>query len=277
MGTKPKIMEINSKIESEDCIVCFLDILGYKDLILKEDQLELFYGILYKHIGIYDDARNYDVPSDIKATIHAIKIQILGDALVVIFNLQKFIEEMPKLNISHSALDYVAIFLNSVAILIFELTVDLKYCLRGGITRGKYCQRSLNSEENQFIYSKALAEAYNLQEEASVPRILISSSLYENLMAEWNSPTKKHILEGLDHKHYLDIYSYFVGGSYVKKMLRGMQECVKLQVDKNKNERKILEKYYWLQEYHNLSVLRLKEAGKIDNEIEFLIDVPYYL
>ncbi len=262
------------EIKSKDCLVCFLDILGYKELMKKNESFESIYDSLKYTISFHNgELKKMALPSEIKDVADAMHVQVVSDSVLFILNLEKYHTTQSSKN--HEFL-CIRQFLSSVAAFWGDFSKKTNVFCRGGIARGGYYQYNIYNEKNQFIFGSAVSVASELQEKADVPRILIDEELFDYIKSlDGAKDVGKIIPEGADG-YYLDIY-HFYGESHkqhLKEDLKKLANGIKYQIRENKKERKILNKYCWLQHYHNLKVQQLgmdKEEGCVLTDFTFII------
>jgi len=260
-------------IESKDCIVCYLDILGYKDLLKKKFSEET-YKILLSCISAKDDVNK----CDLEPIINKCRIQVLSDSILFILDLEDLPEIHPDLNASNEY-KCIAVFLQLVSLFSLDLMSELNYFLRGCVTRGEYCQQEFNKPENQFIFSKALVTAVELERKADTPRILISDHLHRYIMTKKGTVSYEpfRIARAEDGLYYLDPYFKLEGNPRRKSILEGMVKGLKFQMEENKDNVRVLRKYYWFQQYHNSKVKEIGDNWDIEAWEKFLVTTPDYL
>lgn len=228
----------------EKSICCFIDILGYKDIICNSSdeeneenikKLKNIYSEFEKfNNGYQDKYRNYKVKNfsdniyiEIKLEEDTIGVSNIGDVFNVLRNLCHFQNIM---------------------------FVEYDFFIRGGIVYG-----NVYSDEN-IIYGKGIVEAVESEKKAKFPRIIISKELKEII-------DKNKIDLGVEDKtvikldnypeyflNYLDDMDY----QWIEKLLLKHKELIEFNLEKYKNNENVFEKYRWLKEYHNFYI---KEYG----------------
>lgn len=244
----------NLILKSENCIVCVLDILGYKDLVKKKSP-EGVYKIILDQINIYFKEDKELSADNIIRIKDLVNLQVISDTFLFVLDLDNLPDIFNDPRIDKEKL-WIKIFLGVISSISTGFISKEGYFIRGGITKGQYYQRQLNNEKNQFIFSEAFNAAYFLERNfADVPRILIDKGLYKHITKGTNPGYIKRDVDGF---YYLNIYWYghfHLSPERFKEILSGIVDGVKLQVDgiksiESEEGRKIIRKYYWFQNYH---------------------------
>lgn len=237
-------------MESKNCIVCFLDILGYRDLIASYP-VEKIHSVFEKFFDEQAVFKAYSVSGEL--FYKHLKIQLLSDSLIFAFNIDSFIGKG-----SSRVVSGVDMFLDHLAICLIDLTMKLKYFVRGGMAFGEYYQSDAYSPENQFIASKALIEAYELSKFANVPRILINDSCskyFFDLLGK-DRLIKQRIARDKDGFYFLDVYASLEYRRILKSGLvfKKIAQSLNFQLDKCKKKSKEMRRYHWFIEQHNKAI-----------------------
>lgn len=230
-----------SKATYSDNIICFLDLLGYKNKLLQsKTPSDLFVVNSLKQL---EDA--------IKCSDKVLAIQIFSDSIYIACS---------KNNID-KLLEYVTIF--SFRLLIDSEQIHMNehgdcyydgyQLLRGGITLGK------SYFSDKFILGPAIARAYELESEiAKFPRIIIDKNLQTIISKEL-----QHFIKlDCDEEYFLD---YFAGFDCFRKnelnnakdLLERCNKFLQTKISCNNEECKVIEKYKWFCKY-------------IDNTLKYL-------
>jgi len=266
-------------MNSNNCIVCFLDILGYGDIVYNRT-LEEIYEAFKK---ILSTKSKIDNPFNEKSSHISknINMQILSDSIIFVVDLDslEYFDETYDVQKKQSTM--AGYFPYLVAMLWMESIRNLKCLFRGGISRGQYFQKSLDHEKNQLLFSKALVQANKLEKNASVPRILVDDNLCEYILGINDSPILREMIQRDDDGlYFLDIYSVFkrLPPTVIKGFLEDVVDILRFQIKKNRNNPKILMKYAWFVNRHNFYVNQLSSMDKFSDVNKYLIDfLPRYL
>lgn len=191
-------------------IVAFVDILGFSEMV--KSDCENRNGTL-KYFKILKELNEHT------KEISGCSITQFSDS--IIFSLPLTFENYEKM-------------LQILSVYQYELICNSIIC-RGAIAYGKHFM------ENEFMFSQALIEAYNLEcTEAQYPRIIISHNLYDYFSAY--SDKVNGILREKDSYYFVD---YLSNGEKEKLYMI----LKKYSMNLGKYNMRIKEKYYWLFEY----------------------------
>src|SRR3989304_6376585 len=265
----------NNKENVEDWFVCYLDILGYSELIKNlyqypEKVVSLRNGIrdvIKNTIQIFDGYKNVndkDIHLANRSIIENIRYQVLSDSILIMLplNINIYVERGPIANSQSIAL---LIFLQIISINFFYISSKLGYFLRGSIALGPHYQTLLmeSNPENQFIFSKALVNAVELEKKANYPRILIDNTLLAFIHKQNQNLLDFNIHKDYDGHLMLNVYSFLEGAHLNEfKMLENICDVIKKQVEINNNTPHIIEKYYLYSLYHNRCLTEKKYKDK---------------
>jgi len=274
-------------MDAKNAIVCYLDILGYKEFVKKTGEIsaeiyERFRGIEQRMINFL---RTDTKQIPLNHIFDNITFQVMSDSMLLVLDLDAAVksakDDLEELNkglsqkLSGKSI-CMEVFLNSISFLSIDLITTFKLLIRGGMTRGEYCQRSLVDEKNQFISGKALVEAVELEKEAGMPCVLVSDDLHKDIMGIWKKEkVDKHFIRSESGLYFLDFY-YFMESVGFKKRQRNFFEEIKRFIEskiKDVKDKGVLKKYCWFSFFHNRKV---KESF-IENPQNFEIEIPDYL
>jgi len=220
-----KMSDIFKKYEKR--VVCFLDILGFKNIVK------------YKSINdiksIFDDINNFSTNIIKDAAIlknDDIQITHFSDSVVISYNVT-----------SQDQLAFIIMNLQSMFIHLLQKEI----LLRGAITLGELFH------SNDKLFGPALVEAYELESTISIyPRVIISRDVlwYENFSADREISSQQSIkisvCSDMDGWHYVDYVhvpqkfdSFIDYMGYISKSL----DLISAHLDK---DMKIKIKYAWL-------------------------------
>lgn len=260
---------LSESVRKENRFVAFLDILGYRTLIERHiDNIEYIYILNHllnriknphKHEMKYYKLTNRD-------------IQLLSDSLIITAKM----EENNVLKLIQS-LSWLQLFLLVKGIII-----------RGGVSLGKHVETDL------IMMSQALVEAYDLEQKADYPRIVISKKILSEIqnIKKWDiqnngfvSPEdfiNKYLIK--DGEIYYINYLYFLMEKknihYLTIVLDSHKDALERYyvIEKGNNSPdKIIRKIQWMINYHNEFVkqnipINNKSIKEFDEDInQFLI------
>ncbi|MDD5496492.1 MAG: hypothetical protein PHP46_05280, partial [Candidatus Omnitrophica bacterium] len=216
-------------IDTKYAIVCFMDILGYEDMVQNEKNKNKIYRILKN--SLQNLTGNSCLLQQVRSCI---KKQLLGDALLFTLDIKKIPRRIRGLNgMSNVEQVFVSYFVRMICDVFLKIIAETKYFVRGGITIGPYYQSYLGDKDNKYIFSKALAEAHELEKKTSVPRIIMSNRLYRYIIQKRRNSCLQNvnILKSIDGHHYLNPYFILAPKNIEgnKKLLKKIVMAVKFQ------------------------------------------------
>lgn len=164
----PKDYFINNIIDTEPRFVCFLDILGFSDMIDEYDE-DVTSTVLQDiqeafQISIQTIETNDNTPN--KEALKHLKYQLFSDCVSI--SIPYFDREDDFL----SNFNLISAFIRG-----FQLNMMVKgFFVRGGLSIGSFYS------DNHMIFSKGLVNAYLLESKKAIyPRVLIDKSILEKL------------------------------------------------------------------------------------------------
>jgi hypothetical protein len=216
-------------------IVAFLDILGFKETIMGEKE-----GDIRQIIQSID--------SNLEHVFEAMKLEggewysakIFSDCICI--SCDNF----------GSNLYYM---LNELSYLQFMLASEGLF-IRGAVTLG------LHFENERMIFSEALIKAYELEQKANYPRVVISDSVLE-LVSQANphycAQLTPFLMSSPDGACFLDYFQHIYEmwrehGIEAPEFLIRHKESVIAQIEKHKTNAYVLDKFKWVAEYHNAKI-----------------------
>ncbi len=231
MTNEPKTE--NTPAEYEERLVVFIDILGFKDMI---DKPELIRRIFKKFNKIFND----EIKNLIDEKMPTYQYTQFSDNIIISIKTN---------NENHN----LFMILNILRLLQQSLIHkhNNKIFLRGGIVIGK-----LIHTEN-FQYGPALIEAHKIESETAIyPRILIEEKTYNTLLEikdndkyDYNKYIKKYIKCDFDGNYFIDYLAIYpnkkITDEYCNTFYNEVYKII-TQLIKNKNDKKILQKYRWV-------------------------------
>ena len=163
--------------------VAFIDILGFKNLVLDEDNLEKV-NTLFRFVNAVQKSFN-------NANNYTTKVAFFSDSIIITTEdtkLESLLQVFTLIHLVESDLHQIT-----------------GLYTRGGITKGKYCY------SNTSVFGPAIVHAYNLENSAIYSRILINSSLAEELL-KTNQPYSFSIdiMKDYDGEYYYNSFYYDV-------------------------------------------------------------------
>lgn len=235
----------------QDCYVAFLDILGFKNIILSKsvnnfDQVnEIFELLIRIRNEIIHENNSVEADYDFSKTVEETMIRISSDSVVI---------ATP------------AIFKNSLSFITeccrryqSEL-LKKEILIRGAITKGDFY---LNKEK---MFGKALVDAYVYEEnDAKYPRIILNKKIVNEYLEIVETSTVIYLTDFIvkDKDEY-----YFI--NYLSYYLENSDDFIRLNIFINEKlsspeiRGDVREKYIWLKNYYN-SVIREGEYHNVYN------------
>ncbi len=182
-------------MEYKNRVVCFLDILGFKNIIEESEKDNLILQNTLEVLKILN-AYKADSEQNYGATHESVQVTQFSDSIVISF----LIEER----------DQLILALFNLQEMIVEL-INYGFLLRGGISNGNLIHTS------DILIGTALYEAYALESSIAIyPRIIISQQLINNYLDVNNNNDNfgrdfeeshiDNILIKCDDRHYMIDY-----------------------------------------------------------------------
>ena len=245
-------MENNSLSKYHKSLVIFIDILGTKD----NNNFDSLFKVNKLFRKLTKEQEEQDNKEHNLHRIYKRTIFSFSDCAYIIYDYKDGIEENRK---NDTILSWVALY-NTVYML--QKLIKEGYVFRGGITFGDvYYDKNEN-----IVFGPAIVEAYELESKyAKNPRVLIQDSLAIKILEYQND--KENICPGIssinceiinkdfeDSKYYIN---YFNNIDCDKEKLKKFI-LEQLKKAKNKNNIKLMKKYFWLSEYYKNKIIGIK-------------------
>src|SRR5437870_2903984 len=120
------------KINSQNCIVCYLDVLGYEALVNSDKKPEDVFNVFKEALDFIEkNKEKYSGPR----ILDAVYIQILSDSIILTLDLE-IVAKLEKDGIGMER--SVGYFFHLISIFTINLTSKLQHLIRGGISVGPY-------------------------------------------------------------------------------------------------------------------------------------------
>ena len=215
-----------------DKLVAFLDILGFKALAL-QDKTEAL-----KSINFIDERINHILNIINKEHDKTFSTKLFSDCICL--SCEYTIENLFYI-LYESA--FIQLYLSCEGIF-----------LQGGLSKGNHF------ENERMIFSPGLIKAYELEQSAIYPRIIIDPDLIAEMMEDNNfyyaiyAGFKKQdfLIESPDGHFAVDyLNSLYEDGIEQIDVLKDHKKAIMTKVKQNNENIKVLEKYNWLAKYHN--------------------------
>jgi hypothetical protein len=251
----------------KNCIVAFIDILGYEDLMCRLDSKKL-----HKTIdAVFSTAEKF-VEELAESTaierkisgklLRLIDFEFIGDAVIISLPMDEarvFLgKNYERLNID----SHILVFYFSMVTILIEQYLEQLHCLvRGGISMGPFSKQKLEKSKminSKLLFGQALMDAHKLEQKALYPRILISEDLAEKWYKGVDSFVDKEFSGGIIKKTevdapYLDWYMFLKSLQDASKMFELFHKIIISQIDllKDRGEERKLEKWIWFAKKHD--------------------------
>jgi len=219
----------SNRIEYLEKIVAFLDILGFRNLVLQgQDQAK---SIIQK----LDETLTHTLKCIAEnGEPDWISVKLFSDC----FCISCHKDDLP--------------------LMLSELSFLQYYLAKEGIFVGGGLSFGSHYENERIIFSEGLIRAYDLQHLDPYPRVLIDHSLVERSLPLPNSYKEEllsFVMKGQDGLFFLDYLQCVVEADvYTGTLDEFMEEhkrAILEQVSLNRSNPSVLDKYLWLAAYHN--------------------------
>ena len=258
--------KFNADPDYEECIVTFIDILGFRNLIDRSSAADIrkILRIFRKHAEPYDDDDKTD--SHERRPISQVKMEIVSDAIVRARTIHTDYRDGA---LFHELLDLVHIQ---------SLCLNEGILLRGALTID-YVHVGTNLEGP--VFGPGLVSAYRMEErEAVYPRIIIDEAVTRRLpndKALWKDGHSK----AQETRYVRDLVETDEAGLAFVDYLRAIQTEVEDYAEylefldrhaelirqglATRLPREVRRKYAWLRNYHNRQVQSEMGASNLDD------------
>jgi hypothetical protein len=158
----------------------------------------------------------------------------------------------------------------------FQLSLAIEgIFIRGALTFGPHY------ENERIIFSEALINAYELEKVAIYPRIIVSQSildLIESMPENDRKGSKSFLMNSPDGVCCLDYFQHLYviweeHGIDVIDFLTDHRDSIVRQVERYKHNARVLEKYKWVAEYHNFKVPHFYNPEDYPEERELISEM----
>ena len=279
-------------IDSQKTLVAYLDILGYKDIISKESPKDFYDSIKNVFEGVQilrDSVQPNKVESNAEREqqctanlLKTIKYKILSDVIIIYWDYND-IERVNNQYYEEIDHDYSAtvLFFDMVSTFVLQFIKVTGFLLRGGVCLGKFHSNTFDSclLNGELIFSEAFVRAYELEQSANHPRILVDEPLYDlwktkvESLSVHKSKTIVQVSRDRDGELYLDIYKIL--NDSPKDLKKGALSPIIKQINdmlvSKKNDTRAWNKWYWFKEFHNEKIRYFAKSENQDLD-ELLIN-----
>lgn len=265
----------------------FIDMLGYRNIngeINNEDSAKELIDFMISNNSVFSVQDNDEMKNEYKGDIfdlykyYDIKVLFVSDSLVISYRPNEVDEIIPEHYYWMHSANTLIIIIKRLQTFIYKCLKEKEIFLRGGISN------KFSFIENNFAAGEGLIEAYETEAKISkYPRICLAESVSnnENLVVAFNFIVKQiydveSFLKEENGVYFLDylkhnicepesLFSqYFLKNAFFQvhkeSIIKKIQECydlIKIEQDEGKLKElnKILDKYLWLKNYHNESLI----------------------
>jgi hypothetical protein len=244
----------------EPRIVCFIDILGFKDSINNmENHPETFF--LIKNILEYSEKLLKEMCEKLSIFPQKIQYSQFSDSIIL---------TCPCINEDVGSSEITIILLAYSLLLSFMMNGVF---IRGGIAKG-WCYH-----EGNIVFGKGILNAYDLEKNfATNPRIIVSTELINDISQQYNYIKINFLKIDKDGFYYINAFNYGQivklvrtrsdEESVTKKSLITLRKHITTQLIKSKDlDPRIRTKYHWLAGQFN----DLLDEQKNDPDVGFLL------
>ncbi|MFO9100430.1 hypothetical protein [Legionella pneumophila] len=232
----------------QNSIVAFIDLLGFKSALKKEENAKEILNILYQ---MKEGERN---GCNVSTQVNGLNIEIQVQPAVSVFSDSMVISVSEKVFNKDVSWRHAVIEILNIVQQLANFVIERGFLLRGGMSLGKLYH------EKGVVFGPALVEAYTLESEhAKNPRILVCPKLVDCFNEDKNGGTFNCFLQDeLDGEYYLDylptalLYSSqnYTYQSVIQQKIITMMKAAST----DKREIKILEKWFWFEAYHQRTI-----------------------
>jgi hypothetical protein len=215
-----------------DRLVAFLDILGFRKLVLSNKSIAL------QTINIIDGHINHILNVLKENNEKTFSTKLFSDCICI-------------------SCEYS---LENIFYIIYELAfIQLYFSFEGIFLRGAL-SRGNHFENDRMIFSHGLIKAYELEQIAIYPRIIIDKELIDHIKHDSNSyyaiyigfKTQDFIIKSPDGHFFVDYLNLlYEEGLEQIESLKTHKQAILTNVQQNIENIRVIEKYHWLAGYHN--------------------------
>ncbi len=252
-------------VDSNKCIIVYLDVLGYSAWVKKTESekmvFHVFEELFFRHELFKEQSEEF--LSSLKT---ALNLYIVADSIIIAIDLNKCKNE---------EVSTVSVFLQYVALFICEFISKTGLLIRGGLGYGDLMIRNIEETGNsKFIFGKTYVDIVALEKCAVYPKILVHES-FVNYFAKNFSPRtleygflkKQWEWWSFDYYHKLGSFLHvFLSG----KLLKSIKEQVENMFFASDEKKEVREKYYYFCDYHNGWVRKIFKPSILDEDVKSL-------
>lgn len=235
----------------EKSICCFIDILGYSEIICNSSDEENEKNI-EKLKEMYNQFEGFN--NGYENRYRNYKVRTFSDNIFIEVKLSE--HNLFSLGVGNEGNIYH--ILSNLSDFQNTMFHTYGFFIRGAIVYGEVYS------DNNIIYGKGIIEAVENEKKAKFPRIIISEELKkiidENRKSYggyeyWGDDT---LIKLEDNEEYFLNYLNDMDYQFLEEVLENHKKLIEENLKKHKDNNRILEKYEWLKKYHNYYI---KEYG----------------
>lgn len=254
---------MHDRVENlDEYLVAYIDILGGKNLILNDKGNKNLNTVK----EIYKFAMDSLTESSVKNATQNLKIKIFSDNIVVASKIKTVTLRQITLSIVNF-FRFIAYFQRKA--------LDKGILLRGGVSIGElYIQ-------DDFVWGKALISAYEVEQQANDPIIMIENNAFERIeMLRKTFPPELEkeffiIEDGRDKDYgwfwwepYVDYLALFLSTENMKYYVQKWKQNIEKNICEHRYNKNVLEKMLYQVKYHNYFC----ERYQLENLLSYAID-----
>jgi len=167
----------------------------------------------------------------------------------------------------------IIMFLNFISMFCTLFISHTGCCVRGGISIGKHYEKYFNEEQSLFVFSQAYVNAYRLEQEAKMPRILLDKVFYDYLIAiDFPKIEGFFFDDPQDESRWVcfDFYRHLLTEpDKARKVFKDIKNGIMLNLKQNGGDVKIRSKLEYFANYHNEKVTSINLDSR-----DTIIEIP---
>lgn len=259
-----------SNISFHPAIAAFIDILGYEPLVKKGisdvSVIQWLESMLVgSSVNLIEKIRSvklmpegYENLDDYaKGIFKTINVRFISDTILVTLPLSGTDISSQEFNQKDSLSNCLDSYFKYISMLTTMFIAKTGLVLRGGIAMGSHYEKSYPDSGSLFIFSQAYVQAYHLEKNANLARILIDGELLKFVREIPFEPIERFIYRDDDGKDCFDMYCFFQQDDNSYSVLQGIKETVSLNLQSSRQNPRVLEKLLYFAKYHNFMVTKL--------------------
>jgi hypothetical protein len=216
-----------SKNQYQNKIVAFLDILGFRQKVFQDTPIAI------KTIKQIDEDISHVIEMVKQYGPTSISIKLFSDCFCISC-------DSSELDLLITELSFLQLFLSAHNIFV-----------RGAISQGRHF------ENEHIIFSEGLVNAYELQNADRFPRIKIDKALVERMKEDTLSEYLIVAPDGVCFSDYLQALTWEGMDAIKDDLFKDHKKAITDEVERNRGNYNVIEKYKWLAEYHNTKFYQL--------------------